>query len=48
VGNLWNVLDTHLPVCWNCYIAQQFRLDHPDLVVYRPWRANTASVSRRH
>ena len=33
-----NVLETHLPVCWNCYIAQSFRLDHPDLVVFRPGR----------
>ena len=32
------VLKTHLPVCWNCYIAQSFRKDHPDLVTYRPWR----------
>jgi hypothetical protein len=32
------VLETHLPVCWNCYIAQSFRKDHPDLVTYRPWR----------
>jgi len=38
VENLSMVLDTHLPVCWNCYIAQSFRRDHPDLVVYRPWR----------
>jgi hypothetical protein len=32
------VLQTHFPVCWDCYIAQSFRRDHPDLVVYRPWR----------
>jgi hypothetical protein len=32
------VLQTHLPVCWDCYIAQTFRRDHPDMVVYRPWR----------
>jgi hypothetical protein len=38
VENILTVLNTHLPVCWNCYIAQSFRLDHPDLVVYRPWR----------
>ena len=36
--NLSTVLETHLAVCWNCYIAQSFRRDHPDLVVYRPWR----------
>jgi hypothetical protein len=38
VENLSAVLETHLPVCWDCYIAQSFRRDHPDLVVYRPWR----------
>ena len=37
VNALQNVLETHSPVCWDCYIAQEFRLDHPDLVVYRPW-----------
>jgi hypothetical protein len=38
IDQLQQVLQTHLPVCWNCYIAQSFRLDHPDLVVFRPWR----------
>ncbi len=52
LDKLPEVLKTHLPVCWNCYIAQNFRLDHPDLVVYRPWRNGIAggpdnsSVSR--
>jgi hypothetical protein len=32
------VLETHLPVCWDCYIAQSFVREHPDQVVYRPWR----------
>jgi len=36
VENFSTVLETHLPVCWNCYIAQSFRREHPDLVVYRP------------
>jgi hypothetical protein len=51
--NLWDVLETHMPVCWNCYIAQKFRLDHPDLVVYRPWQKSViggvdgSSASRR-
>jgi hypothetical protein len=46
------VMETHLPVCWDCYIAQSFRRDHPDLVVYRPWRndiaggADSSSASR--
>jgi hypothetical protein len=35
---LTTVLETHAPICWNCYIAQTFRLDHPELVVFRPWR----------
>ena len=52
VENFSTVLETHLPVCWNCYIAQSFRREHPDLVVYRPWRndipgdADGSSASR--
>ena len=38
VDRLPNVLETYSPVCWDCYIAQRFRLDHSDLVVFRPWR----------
>lgn len=38
LDQLPRVLDTHSPVCWNCYVAQKFRLDHPDLVVFRPWQ----------
>ena len=51
--NLSTVLETHQPVCWNCYMAQSFLSEHPDLVVYRPWRngvgggAGGSSVSRR-
>jgi hypothetical protein len=46
-------LQTHLPVCWDCYIAQTFRLEHPDMVVFRPWPHGSPgdidnwSVSRR-
>ena len=52
VENLSMVLDTHRPVCWDCYIAQSFHRDHPDLVVYRPGRngisggADGSSASR--
>jgi hypothetical protein len=52
VENFSTVLETHLPVCWNCYIAQSFRHEHPDLVVYRPWQndipgdADGSSASR--
>ena len=38
LDKLRNVLETYSPVCWDCYVAQKFRLDHPDLVVFRPWR----------
>ncbi len=32
------VLVTHLPVCWNCHIANTFRREHPELVVERNYR----------
>lgn len=32
------ILATHRPVCWNCYIAESFRREYPDLVVDRPWK----------
>lgn len=28
-------LATHMPVCWNCHIAETFRREHPDLVLDR-------------
>ena len=37
LDQLPNVLETHAPVCWDCFIAQEFRLNHPDLVVFRRW-----------
>jgi hypothetical protein len=52
VENISTMLETHLPVCWHCYIAQSFRQEHPDLVVYRPWQndipggADSSSASR--
>ena len=52
VENLSTVLETHLPGCWDCYITQSFRREHPDLVVYRPWQndisggADNSSASR--
>jgi hypothetical protein len=51
-AQIQNVLDTYAPVCWDCYIAQTFRREHPDLVVFRPWRndisggAGNTSASR--
>ena len=38
MDQLQSVLATHSAVCWNCYIAQEFRVNHPDMVVFRPWR----------
>ena len=52
VEDLSMVLASHLPVCWNCYVAQDFIREHPDLVVYRPGRhdihggADGSSASR--
>jgi hypothetical protein len=37
------VLATHVPVCWNCYTAQSFIVEHPELVVHRPWRGKVAA-----
>lgn len=51
LNQLQTVLDTHSPVCWDCYIAQDFRQAHPDLVVFRPGRneeARGVSLSRHH
>ena len=38
------VLATHLPVCWNCHIAQTFRRQHLDLFVERPARGSSQST----
>jgi hypothetical protein len=38
VEELQTVLAKYLPVCWDCNITQSFRREHPELVVYRPWR----------
>lgn len=31
------IFETHLPVCWNCYIAETYRRQNPDRVVNRVW-----------
>lgn len=33
-----HALATHLPVCWDCHIAEKFRRDHPDLVTDRDFK----------
>jgi hypothetical protein len=37
---LTEVLRTHQPVCWNCLVAEGFRLRFPDRVVERPHGAS--------
>jgi hypothetical protein len=32
-----DVFQTHLPVCWNCYIAETFRQQNADRVLDRKW-----------
>jgi ribosomal protein L34E len=31
------VLATHRPVCFDCYVAETFRREHPELVIDNPW-----------
>ena len=38
LAQLRSGLEAYAPVCCDCFIAQNFRLDHPELVVFRPWR----------
>jgi len=38
---LSEVLQTHDPVCWNCFIAENFRRVHPELVTDRPQKTAT-------
>lgn len=33
--SLPEVLETHLPVCWNCHVAAAFRREHPEMVTDR-------------
>lgn len=39
IKDLQIALNDYKPVCWDCYIAQSFVRDHPELVVYRPSQA---------
>lgn len=45
IDKLSLVLKTHLPVCWDCYMSQTVLRNHPDLVVFRPWRNSMSGVS---
>jgi hypothetical protein len=54
LAQLPKVLETHSPVCWDCYVVQDFRVHHPDLVVFRPGQNDISggvdgwSAPRRH
>jgi hypothetical protein len=37
--SLPELLETHLPVCWNCHVAAAFRREHPELVTDRDSKA---------
>ncbi len=32
-----DVLDNHRPVCFDCYVSETFRREHPELVLDNPW-----------
>jgi hypothetical protein len=36
--NLPLIFQNYLPVCWNCYIAEEFRLRNPERVIDRTWQ----------
>ena len=48
LSDLDKTLESSLPVCWDCYIAQSFKREHPDLVVYRPWVNEKSAGAARH
>lgn len=43
-----SVLASHLPVCWNCHVAETLRRQHPELIVDDPAppRHHTAAPAR--
>jgi len=38
IKDLPTVMATYEPVCPDCSLERSFRIEHPELVVYRPWR----------
>jgi hypothetical protein len=34
---VFQVMETHAPVCWNCHVAETFRRQHPELVLDNPF-----------
>jgi hypothetical protein len=35
---LAEVVASHKPVCWDCFVAETFRRQHPELVIDNPWK----------
>jgi hypothetical protein len=35
---LAEVTEEHAPVCWDCYVHETFRRQHPELVIDNPWK----------
>jgi hypothetical protein len=42
------ILRTHLPVCWNCHIAESFRREHPELVTDRDQKPGAVRPEQFH
>ncbi len=38
-----DVLATHRAVCFDCYVSETFRQQHPELVIDNPWPGDTRS-----
>jgi hypothetical protein len=34
---MFDVMDTHAAICWDCHVAETFRRDRPDLVLDNPF-----------
>jgi hypothetical protein len=45
--DLPKVLETHLPVCFDCYNAESFREHYPEKVVEDPWHAGRRPAERK-
>jgi hypothetical protein len=46
IEDIQTAMSTYAPVCWDCYVAQSFVRDHPEKVVYRPWREGVHRAGR--
>ena len=42
--NLPQIFQNYLPVCWNCYIAEEFRRKNPERVMDRTWERDASGA----